>query len=864
MKTILFFITLFLGISISYAQPTISIQVNSTISCQDDGSLSIQLNGGIPPYRLSVSDIQGSSYFNATITSNNTIINNLPNGEYFIMVYDANWGHGSLRHTIQAQFGASYTITDETCAGNGAITTLPTGGNGPYSYLWSNGATSQSIQNIPSGRYFVAITNGQGCIFNSDSIIVASTPNINVNINTTPKVCNTMGTATAVVTGGSGTYSYYWKTTPIQTSSNAINLNEGQYSLIVTDNSGCSTNEHFFYIFEPDQYTISGTVSNESCLNADGSISTTTSGGTPPYTYLWNTGSTNQNITNLVAYNAYQITATDAMACVSKKSFFLNRTSPLQTTTSSTDALCNGGGGGSASVLVNNGTAPYTYLWNGIASSSSIHNRSAGYYHVEITDAQGCEANTGVYISEIPSCKVTITGKVYNDMNGNCIQDNGEYGIRHTLIEYVPGQYVVTDQNGDYHFDVYPGTYQLSVHLTPSWNVACINAPFSITVNAPTGGTTYNDNDFAIQANSIQTDVYSSLFISPQRPGFRGNAFLHYGNSGTESAFGTVEYVFSNDWDFISSNPMPSSYDPNQRKATWNYTNLLPFENRQISIEMSVDASIALGTPLYGNVSITSNHTDINPINNGNVYRTTVVGSFDPNDIQVSPQGEGTEGYIIEEEELTYRIRFQNTGTASAINISVSNAIDPNLEDYTISILKASHDFNANIKDGIITFDFPNINLPDSNSNEPESHGYIIYKINRKTNLAPGDKMYNQADIYFDFNEAIVTNQVENTIGINTSTETPSDLHKKELTLFPNPCKENFKLKLYSTTESNLSVSLYTISGQQIPLIDEISIQAGEQDVDINIAPLHLPNGMYIVKTVLNNQVDTQQLIINK
>ncbi len=865
MKSIIFFLIIFLGLSYSYAQNTISIHASSTISCHDDGSLSIQINGGLAPYYLQITDINHNTHFNGTIPSHNTVVNNLPNGEYFITAYDANWANGFSTHRINAQLGSSFTITDETCAGNGTITATPSGGNAPYSYRWSNGATSQSIQNVTFGKYFVSITNSQGCIFHSDSIIVESKPNINVTINTTPKICNTMGSATAVATGGSGTYTYYWKTSPVQTTANATNLIEGRYSLIVTDHSGCSTNDHYFYINEPDQYTISGFKSDETCLNADGSISLSPSGGTAPYSYLWNTGSTHQNLTQLSGYNTYHVTVTDALGCTSKNTFFINRSSPLQTTTSSTDALCNTGGGGSAYVFVNNGTAPYTYQWHNGQTSASIHNIPEGHYYVEITDAQGCKANTMVSVNENQSCKVSINGTVYNDINGNCIQDNGEYGLRYALIEYTPGFYTVTNENGDYSLSVYPGTYQLSVHPPTLWNVTCINAPFSITVIATTGGATYNDNNFAIQASSIQTEVYTSLYLSQQRPGFTESVFLHYGNNGTQTASGTIEYVFSNDWDFISSNPMPSTYDANQRKATWNYNNLKPFDRRAITIDMSVASSISLGTPLHADAVITSSNTDIDPSNNTITANTIVVGSFDPNDIQVSPQGEGTEGYIIEEEELTYRIRFQNTGTASAINISVSNVIDQNLEDYSLSILDASHHFNANIKDGIITFDFPNINLPDSNSNEPNSHGYILYQINRKKNLAPGEKMYNQADIYFDFNEAITTNQVENTIGgINTSTESPSDLLKKGLTLFPNPCQENVKIKLYSQTESNLSVFLYTISGQLIPIVEEIRIQAGEQEVDINLTPLHLPNGMYIIKTILNNQVDTQQMMINK
>src|SRR5690606_8896415 len=138
---------------------------------------------------------------------------------------------------------------------------------------------------------------------------------------------------------------------------------------------------------------------------------------------------------------------------------------------------------------------------------------------------------------------------------------------------------------------------------------------------------------------------------------------------------------------------------------------------------------------------------------------------------------------------LTYRIRFQNTGNDVAYNVTVKNKIDPYVEDYTISILDVSHNVIASIENDSLRFDFNDIYLADSTSNEPESHGYIIYRVNKKSGLAPLTQIVNQADIYFDYNPAVITNQVKNTIA-NTTFVVSEQKLDDEVLFYPNPCTD--------------------------------------------------------------------------
>src|SRR5690606_2721585 len=138
---------------------------------------------------------------------------------------------------------------------------------------------------------------------------------------------------------------------------------------------------------------------------------------------------------------------------------------------------------------------------------------------------------------------------------------------------------------------------------------------------------------------------------------------------------------------------------------------------------------------------------------------SAVLASYDPNNKLVLPTGIGPEGFVSPETELTYTINFQNTGNYPAEDIYILDTLDQDLDVSSIQILGASHNIMTPYLHGnTILFDFEDIWLADSVSNEPESHGFVTYSIKTKPGLAQGTQIKNSASIYFDYNLPVLTN----------------------------------------------------------------------------------------------------------
>jgi hypothetical protein len=162
-----------------------------------------------------------------------------------------------------------------------------------------------------------------------------------------------------------------------------------------------------------------------------------------------------------------------------------------------------------------------------------------------------------------------------------------------------------------------------------------------------------------------------------------------------------------------------------------------------------------------------------------------VRGSFDPNDKAVEPSG----SLLPQDSVLTYTIRFQNTGTDYAFTVAVRDTLSANLDVASIKTLITSHPYSFSLKGTRnAEWRFDNILLPDSNTSERNSHGFVKFSINRKKGLAPGVAIENMAHIYFDFNPAVATNLVRSTLTIPTETVEPTS-RGVDAWVVPNPNK---------------------------------------------------------------------------
>ncbi|GJM35532.1 MAG: hypothetical protein DHS20C18_45330 [Saprospiraceae bacterium] len=195
------------------------------------------------------------------------------------------------------------------------------------------------------------------------------------------------------------------------------------------------------------------------------------------------------------------------------------------------------------------------------------------------------------------------------------------------------------------------------------------------------------------------------------------------------------------------------------------------------------------------------------------------VDSYDPNDKQAFPGGVGENHQIEANQDIEYLIRFQNTGTAEAINVIVRDTLSPLLDPGSVQLGARSHDFEFRLTDqGVLNFYFPSIMLPDSNANEPASHGFVKFRVKQQPDLPIGTQIENSAAIYFDYNEPVITNIAFHTIGedrleILTGLETPS-MPQRAITVAPNPAKDWLFFDLKDSTVSKGMIEFISSDGK--------------------------------------------------
>ncbi len=238
------------------------------------------------------------------------------------------------------------------------------------------------------------------------------------------------------------------------------------------------------------------------------------------------------------------------------------------------------------------------------------------------------------------------------------------------------------------------------------------------------------------------------------------------------------------------------------------------------------------------------------------------IGAYDPNDKRAEPQGLNTEGYITASQPLDYTIRFQNTGTDTAFTVVVRDTLSPNLDITTLYLTGASHAYTFQIiGSNVLEWTFPNILLPDSNVNEPLSHGFVSFKIKQIDGNSPGTEITNRAGIYFDFNAVVLTNTTLNTI-INdyktwfTFIQSPES--KLQLGIYPNPNNGTFSLDFTAKPTRNYEFVMYDLAGAK---------QFGQTLTGTTpyILQPELPTGMYIYQLLENGvAVNMGKVVVNR
>ncbi|WP_053002267.1 T9SS type A sorting domain-containing protein [Kordia jejudonensis] len=452
------------------------------------------------------------------------------------------------------------------------------------------------------------------------------------------------------------------------------------------------------------------------------------------------------------------------------------------------------------------------------------------------------------YCSFVPGGSYnTIEGTVRFDANANgCdINDNPYEYLNLNLTNSTNETTTIATQNdGSYSFHFSDdGVYTLTPILeNPLYFTV---SPASITVNFPTDASPFTQN-FCITPNVVANDVDITLIpLNQARPGFDSNYKIVYKNKGNTTITGAIQLTFEDDvMDLVMSNPTVTTQAVNS--LLWNYANLLPFETREIFFTMNLNTPTDASFPLNSDdvldfeATITPIVADETMDDNTNTLSQTVVNSFDPNDKTCLQGTEITTDLV--GEYVDYMIRFENTGTANAINVVVKDVINTTMFDpSTLIVTNAIHAVTTRFTNAnTVEFIFENINLPfDDASND----GFVTFKIKTLPTLAINDTFENEAEIFFDYNFPIETNKA---ITLVEDTLNTPNFELDDFEMYPNPVKDMLIIK---TKEAIETIKIYDISGR---LIRQTAYTATQNTIEITTAKFTTGTYFINIKTVSN------------
>ena len=327
---------------------------------------------------------------------------------------------------LSCQLHLTFCKNNVSCNGlfDGGINLTVHNGNAPYSYLWSNGATTEDLSNLSAGNYTVVVTDASGHTATA-SVTISQPAAIVINSNSTDVTCfgNNNGSASVNVSGGNAPYTYNWSNG--NTTSSTTNLTAGVYTIVISDDNGCS-NSNTISINEPSQLMVSANVQSINCYGSNnGSISIQTSGGTAPYNYNWNNGDTTNTLYGLSGGN-YTAIITDANTCSASINVQITEPTPLILNGNKTDSyacdefVCDG----TADITIQGGIQPYQILWSeGSTNTTSLVNLCpTPQLVVTVTDNNGCNVQYDFNGIECKQCDTltTYTQNTWGEIpNGN-------------------------------------------------------------------------------------------------------------------------------------------------------------------------------------------------------------------------------------------------------------------------------------------------------------------------------------------------------------------------------------------------------------------------------------------------------------
>lgn len=523
-----------------------------------------------------------------------------------------------------------------------------------------------------------------------------------------------------------------------------------------------------------------------------------------------------------------------------------------------TSSDVNINGGPSIPLMNPGGNDNSTYTGIHVITQEDINN---GHATVAI-QTNGTRSGTAISISTTNVVNLNTSNGIrlnaFVDYNSNGTQDSGEPTVTYGSFQYEINNngtvHNIASSTGDhYMYETNPANsydlgYTLNTEYASQYSINPASYP-NVTVPNGSGVVTYN---FALKSlNPITNMSVYMYYMSPPRPGFTYQEYISYYNNGNQTIpSGTLIFTHGSNVSLVSTTPS-SGVVTTANGFTFNFTNLLPGQHRQFYVTLQVPTipTVNLGDWIINTVNITTPVTESETYNNTDSDSQIIVGSWDPNDKTESHGPQIQHSSFTANDYLTYTIRFENTGTAEAINIRVNDVLDSKLDETTVRTIASSHPYVLDRVGSNLNWRFNGVNLEPSIPNDPiTGHGYVVFQVKPKAGYVIGDVIPNAASIYFDFNPAIVTDTWSTTfvpfLGVSHFAFDNFKYH-------PNPVRNSLTLSNDSTIDN---VEIISVLGQRIKSIGVNSLQT---EIDLS----ELNHGIYFVKVSSNGQEKTVKII---
>lgn len=512
---------------------------------------------------------------------------------------------------------------------------------------------------------------------------------------------------------------------------------------------------------------------------------------------------------------------------------------------------CNGS-------LTANNIVSCSYSANAI-EFPTITNAQTGQYYLIMTTNFSNQAGF-IRISETANSQggINCSGirlNAFLDSNANGIKDSGEQN-------FPLGQFQIEKNNdGNVHnitspsgvYNIYDenaaNSYDLGYTIDPAYSASYAVTTALYSNVSPIIGGGLQVYSYPITIVQSYNDVAVTIIpLGQPRAGFLYQNKVVYRNFGNQTiAAGTL--TFAKDDNLIITGNTQSGTTPSANGFSYNFTNLLPFEVRSMTVSMQVPPipAVSLGQFLTNNATIIPLAGDVVPENNSNIVSEIVIGSYDPNDKMESHGDKILTSTFATTDYLYYTIRFENTGTASAINVRIADILDSKLDETSIKMVDASHDYILDRLDANLTWRFDNIQLPPSVENTSIGKGYVTFKVKPKAGYATGDIIANTAGIYFDFNPVIITNtfltEFIDLLAVN-------EFENNDFIFYPNPVNDILNVMSKNSTNTIDEINVYDVLGKKV-LYKKSTSSVQNESLDFS----QLTNGIYFVEVTTANQL---------